>query len=122
MKKDYTRFTIRFNPVDPRHQKTMEALEVAGRRKASLIADAVCEYLARHGESGIENTVTYASSLPSNLDNRVIKEEKTPPPVLDSQNISKADIEEGGAEDSENASFDDEMCKAVLNGLNMFNV
>jgi len=49
MKKDEARFTIRFNAADPRQQKAMNALKAAGRRKASLIADAVNEYLIRHG-------------------------------------------------------------------------
>ena len=50
MKKDETRFTIRFCPVDPRHRLAVEALNAAGRRKASLIAEAVCRYLAQHGD------------------------------------------------------------------------
>jgi hypothetical protein len=51
MKKDETRFTIRFNMADPRQQRAMQALEASGRRKATLISDAVCEYLAQHGEN-----------------------------------------------------------------------
>jgi len=41
---DATRYTIRFNPVDPYQQRAMEILSCAGRRKATLIASAICEY------------------------------------------------------------------------------
>jgi len=80
MKKDQTRFTIRFNPADPRHQTAMSALELAGRRKATLIADAVCEYLLRHSDNEcayqlapvfIENN-SPESSIPS--DDAVLRE------------------------------------------------
>jgi len=43
-KKDKTRYTIKFNSADLRHQEAMKALDAAGRRKASLIADALCMY------------------------------------------------------------------------------
>jgi len=45
-KKDATRFTIKFNPANPRHKEAMRILnEDGGRRKASLIADALCMYV-----------------------------------------------------------------------------
>ena len=56
-KSDPLRFTLRFCAANPRHQKTMEALEVAGRRKAYLVADAVYEYLMRHGVGGVGEVV-----------------------------------------------------------------
>jgi len=62
LKKDEVRFTIRFNPADPRHQKAMGALQSSGRRKATLIADAVCEYLERYG--GVETAVILPQSNP----------------------------------------------------------
>jgi len=43
-KLDETRYTIRFNPADPRHRIAMEILSRAGRRKSTLIADAICAY------------------------------------------------------------------------------
>ena len=47
-KKDETRFTIKFNPANPRHKEAMRILNKdGGRRKASLIADALCMYV--HG-------------------------------------------------------------------------
>ena len=52
-KKDETRFTIKFNPANPRHKEAMRILnEDGGRRKASLIADALCMYV--HGNSVID--------------------------------------------------------------------
>jgi len=50
-KKDETRYTIKFNPANPRHKEAMRMLdESGGRRKASLIADALCVY-NRYGVS-----------------------------------------------------------------------
>ena len=43
-KKNEARFTIKFNPVNPRHRKAIEFLNRVGRGKAALIADALCEY------------------------------------------------------------------------------
>jgi len=49
-KKDKTRYTIKFNPADLRHREAMKALDGAGRRKATLIADALSMY-NRYGSS-----------------------------------------------------------------------
>ena len=43
-KKNEARFTIKFNPSNPRHKEAMKMLNKAGRCKASLIADALCVY------------------------------------------------------------------------------
>ena len=43
-KKNEARFTIKFNPANPRHREAMRMLDEAGRCKASLIADALCVY------------------------------------------------------------------------------
>ena len=59
-KKDEARYTIRFNPADPRHKRAMAALDAAGRRKATLIADAVCEYLAHHSGDEVVAPMFYA--------------------------------------------------------------
>ena len=64
MKKDENRFTIRFNTVDPRQRITRDALEAAGRRKALLITDAICEYLARHGGDGAVVNIPLVPYLP----------------------------------------------------------
>ena len=64
MKKDENRFTIRFNTVDPRQRITRDALEAAGRRKALLITDAICEYLARHGGDGAVVNIPIVPFLP----------------------------------------------------------
>jgi len=108
VKKDETRFTIRFNPIDPRHQAAMDTLEASGRRKASLIADALCEYLARHGGG------TAFPYMP-------------PPPLaaeplhsISNEVADAADTTTHGASDA--ASFDDDMRDAVLGGLSAFKV
>ena len=54
-------FTFRFSPIDPRHQVVIETLNKAGRRKASLIADAICEYLAHREEHSVATTIPATS-------------------------------------------------------------
>ena len=46
------RFSIRFNPTDPRHVKATQILNMAGRRKASIVANALWEYDLKHGLQG----------------------------------------------------------------------
>jgi hypothetical protein len=41
VKKNDMRFSISFNPEIPKHQKAAEILNAAGRRKASVIANAL---------------------------------------------------------------------------------
>jgi len=106
VKKDETRFTIRFNSVDPRHQAAMDALQASGRRKASLIADAVCEYLARHGGGA---TPLY-TALPTSIAG----------PVCSTHNEAAGTPEIATPGASDDASFDDDMRDAVLGGLSAF--
>ena len=105
MKKDETRFTIRFNPIDPRHQAAMDALQASGRRKASLIADAVCEYLARHSGGA---AFPY---IPPPL--------AAVPPLSTSYEAVEAP-EKTVSSVSDDTSFDDDMREAVLGGLSAF--
>ena len=44
-KKSEERFNIRFNPADPRHKMAIEILGQAGKRKSTLIADAIYHYV-----------------------------------------------------------------------------
>jgi len=78
-KKDKTRFTIKFCPANPRHQEAMQILDGAGRRKASLIADSLCMYFNRGGESGSDlGGTTYLESTP-------MLPQNTPRPEADSR-------------------------------------
>ena len=43
-KRDEAKFTIKFNPIIPSHQEAIRILNGAGRRKAALIAEALCKY------------------------------------------------------------------------------
>ena len=143
-------FTFRFSPVDPRHRIVIGVLNKAGRRKATLIADAVCEYLALCGDSNVayipqspvyivksEQTSQPAESkpmpeimasetpmLPTKAVNEVLREHVLTSEEAVADNISIADaVEDSGAsaDDSSNDSpFDDEMMEAVLGGLNVF--
>jgi len=99
MKKDEARFSIRFNLTDPRHRKAKEVLEAAGRRKASLIADAVWEYIARYGDNTEKIIPTFATATAASRENI-------------SQNIFHL-------KESENLS-DSEMCQTILDGLAAF--
>ena len=115
MKKDETRFTIRFNPADPRHQTAMNALKSAGRRKSTLIADALCEYLIRHGSGGL-------AEAPQLF---------VPPPILAMNTVATSEgesfnqmptveVDEIKINTSDNQDFDDDMRDAVLGGLSAF--
>ena len=50
MKSDNARFTVRFNPADSRQRAAIDVLNTSGRRKASLIADALHYYLTSSGD------------------------------------------------------------------------
>jgi hypothetical protein len=109
MKKDITRFTIRFCPADPRHQRAMEVLNQAGRRKASLIADAICYYL-RCAENS-----DYKSGK-QRFDQKAL--------VLESKKSEMSETLETSAKSdstSKKVTFvEGDMRQAVLGGLKMF--
>ena len=118
IKKDGTRFTIRFNPTDHRHQMAMEALNAAGRRKAVLIADALCEYLVRHSGGRATDSLNKVTQMITY--EPTCSQEKT----SDIASLSvpqNAEMRFNG-EAAENALASDDMRKAVLGGLSMFNV
>jgi len=48
-KKDETRFTIKFNPENPRHQEAIRILNEVGRAKTAMIADALHLYAYNNG-------------------------------------------------------------------------
>ena len=50
-KKNESKFTIMFNPINPRHREAIRILNEAGRGKAALIADALYAYT--HHRAGI---------------------------------------------------------------------
>jgi len=119
MKKDKSRFTIRFNEADPRQVKVMEALEVAGRRKASLITDAVCDYLARYGDGNV--TVIPPPITPNMIANTnqseasyEAKGEPPPQPQKSSVDATMLDL-------ADESLIDSDMCVAVMEGLSFFN-
>jgi len=138
MKKDETRFTIRFNQIDPRHQRAMNALRAAGRRKASLIADAVCEYLARYEDGGAavvmplapyqpfpHSDVTANATIAKN-DSYKQSQKALPGSLIHTRHEAKTDedMPETDGENinasSDNQPFDNDMREAVLSGLNAF--
>ena len=114
MKKDETRFTIRFNLADPRHQIAMNALSAAGRRKSTLIADAICEYLARHSGEGMADVLSLISPSPIHAQNVAALQNESPSP----EPTPEANEDRYNA--SDNQDFDDDMRNAVLGGLSAF--
>ncbi|MCL2188273.1 MAG: hypothetical protein FWC16_04325 [Defluviitaleaceae bacterium] len=116
MKKDKTRFTIRFNEADPRQLKTMAALEVAGRRKASFIADAVCDYLARYGDGVAAVMLPYTPPPPKVTSHEEAQVPRTELPIQ----ALKLEIDVSGTDSADNDSFDDDMREAVMEGLGAF--
>ena len=59
-KKDVSKFTIKFNPINPRHREAMRILNEAGRGKAALIAEALYTYA--HYRAGIGAGLSSGSS------------------------------------------------------------
>ena len=126
-KKDKTRFTIRFNPADPKHQRTIEVLSTAGRRKASLIAEAVCEYLAQYGQHSFENAmpltpkaIPQATADSSEQDsNEVVDAASKAEPKTQLKETGDSDISDV-QNTQNNLPFDHDMQQAVLGGLSMF--
>jgi hypothetical protein len=122
-KKDETRFTIRFNPADPRHQRAMDALKASGRRKAYLIADAICEYMALHGGNDHLAALPHIkqTSLPERVlssTSEVVAETKlSDSSIIQVVNIS--DVDGGDVDSAEGAPFDDDMRQTILGGLSL---
>lgn len=118
IKKDGTRFTIRFNSTDHRHQIAMEALNSTGRRKANLIADALCEYLVRH--SGGEATDSLNKVTQTIIYEPTCSQEKTS--VIAPLSIPQNTEMKFNGDAAKDALASDDMREAVLGGLSMFNV
>ena len=60
-KKNETRFTIKFNSKNPRHNEAVQILNNYGKGMSSLIADALCLYV-HHGanmDSELADKVRY---------------------------------------------------------------
>jgi hypothetical protein len=125
MKKDEARFTIRFNAADPRQQKAMNTLKAAGRRKASLISDAVNEYLIRHGYDAAAPIPPPAPAIATSSE----------PSIPHASNDADDEIgftghafkSHSAAAQGEDAHIevghqtpDDDICSAILDGLSAF--
>ena len=137
-KKDETRYTIRFNPADPRHQRAMAALDTAGRRKAALIADAICEYLARYSEDEAVAPKLYAKHTKQTIEFKpaygmahenenvgLIPVEEEIMSVAQTSESSVQALEPLSDRDNtdsmESTPINDDMRQAILGGLSMFN-
>jgi len=64
-KKEKARFTIKFNPANPRHQEAIKMLNEVGRSKAELIADAL--FLYSHHKASILANFTNRGNSDSNI-------------------------------------------------------
>lgn len=128
MKKDDTRFTVRFNPTDPRHQSAMADLNASGRRKAALIAEAL--YYYRTLCNGTANPLptpggadTRINQLPSVAVHPQIPI-VTPPPVAEQRTEASIVLENDCAIDithTDNTPHDADMRNSILDAMNAFN-
>jgi len=117
MKKDKTRFTIRFNDADPRQVTAMTALESAGRRKASFIADAVCDYLARHGNGAVAALPPITLLLqPTNTSGSAEETVKQPPVNMSNPKTATA----SSASKADDDAYHNDMRRTVMEGLSSF--
>lgn len=89
----------------------MTALESAGRRKASFIADAICEYLTRNGAHGAEVTIPLTPA-PIHTTNATVSGGGSPKKIPE----PREDV--GAIISPDNISLD--MREAILGGLSMF--
>jgi hypothetical protein len=117
MKNDKARFTIRFNEADPRQLKTMAALEAAGRRKASFIADAVCDYLARHGDGTAAVILPFIPSPSKVTPHKEVQATKIESAFQTLESESDLPV----ANMTDNPSFNDDIRDAIMEGLGAFN-
>ena len=88
-KKDESRFTIRFCVANPRHREAIKILNEAGRRKASLISDALLFYV-RHGTEFTTDLAT--SPIQFQREIRVAVQESYKVPVNTSLSTKPQDI------------------------------
>ena len=63
MKKEEMRFSIRFNPDDPRHKQAAQLLNMSGRRKAAIVANALWEYQQRNDRDTEKSTSSSEGGL-----------------------------------------------------------
>jgi hypothetical protein len=121
MKKDETRFTIRFNPADPRHKKTMEVLSAAGRRKSTLITDAICDYLMRYSNTVATSAFPIAPSsyTSHSICNGISANDfpiQTPEPLA----VIGNSTDTNEINNLEMPLYDDDMQNTILDGLSVF--
>jgi hypothetical protein len=121
MKKDETRFTIRFNPTDPRHKKTMEVLSAAGRRKSTLIADAICDYLIRYSNTVATSAFPIApSSYTSHSIYNGISANDFPVQTAEPPTVIGNNTDTNEINNLEMPLYDDDMQNTILDGLSAF--
>ena len=131
-KKDKARYTVRFNEADPRHQVVMAALDVAGRQKASFLADAAYYYLTQFGgnkaTAEFPPTPPHFYTMPENIANAAPPQATVPLapnpqitiPKSDNEEHTQEQAEDSYDDDSDEDFYDDDMRMAVHNGLSAF--
>jgi len=123
-KKDKARYTARFNEADPRHQVVMAALDLAGRQKASFLADAAYYYLTQFegnkATAKFPPTPPHFYTVPENIPTQATV--LNPQPTITEPVTEKYDEPEADSydEESEDDVYDENMRMVVLNGLNAF--
>jgi hypothetical protein len=101
----------------------VEILVFAGRRKATLIADALCDYMARYGGMAAPTYLPHGLQYPATQPALTTHEETaffTPEMSHNDTEIADVDASEQTAASAEELPFADDISQAILNGLNMF--
>ena len=89
MKKNPSRFTIKFNPANPRHIKAVEMLTAAERCKASLIADALYVYASTDSRTAAAVEKQRQGSIPLQKENTGAIPCRSDSPAVTSKNTTQ---------------------------------
>jgi len=129
MKKDKSRFTLRFNTISPKHINATDVLVAAGKGMSSLIADLIDERIKRDGENAFADYFL-VSALPQGFFQRIISPQITICATVSQTQIAETKAEtvehiDPDTEDIKPTTFDsdsinDEIHDAILDGLTMF--
>jgi len=120
MKKDETRFTLRFCSVAPKHINAAHILNIAGRRKASLIADLIDEHIKQYGENAFADYLHNTTFSQTATHVEIVTAQISEPSVKAKKHIASSTKPEKPLEPSNNKSLDDEMRDTILDGLSLF--
>jgi len=127
VKKDKSRFTLRFCGISPKHVVATEVLIAAGRRKASLVADLIDEHIKKHGDNAFADYIGNDAYNPVAESKKRFLIEKSGPTVTKEKmqtktsagSLLKTQAETLPSQLAEEQPSE-EMRNSILEGLSMF--